>query len=499
MIRSHARLPLSAWALCVLGTAPVVAGTRPEVPVTVQDADLAERLFRSGERAHAARSYKEALDTWAQLLQSAPKSDQAAQALLALARHQLSVEGKPEAALPHLDRIKAEHMKSSVAAEALVLRGEILAQLARRAGDLKDAVAEFNRVLDLFPDHPAASDALLGLGRAARDQAQWGSALSRIMEAYRVAPEGPQAASALLESAELMDQLGDLPGCLRQLQRVRTLWPQSPQASEAAWRLAVRIRHRIQKPAFRFQGVWPANRAKWLKTPTLLTLSPTGEVLVYQNEVDRVTVIRNGEAVPVGPLAPSVKAMVAGPKDSLFLLSTKSGLIREAGVLPLPALGSPTGAFLDRWGTLWISDSKVPGLTLISPDGASRTLPTPAAVALAPHPSGGALLAADGNRALILVGPEGQTLLNIPYGKDLPTAFRNVVALATDGAGQTAALVEGGDFGEGVVVFGPDGAVLRSATFKSLGVSGRITSLALDREGGILLCDRRNDTLLRLF
>ena len=64
--------------------------------------------------------------------------------------------------------------------------------------------------------------------------------------------------------------------------------------------------------------------------------------------------------------------------------------------------------------------------------------------------------------------------------------------------GQIAALVDGGDFGEGVVIFGPDGAVLRQATFKALGISGRITSLAMDRSGGLILCDRRNDLLIRL-
>ena len=30
------------------------------------------------------------------------------------------------------------------------------------------------------------------------------------------------------------------------------------------------------------------------------------------------------------------------------------------------------------------------------------------------------------------------------------------------------------------------------------GISGRITSLAMDRSGGVILCDRRNDVLFRL-
>jgi hypothetical protein len=58
-------------------------------------------------------------------------------------------------------------------------------------------------------------------------------------------------------------------------------------------------------------------------------------------------------------------------------------------------------------------------------------------------------------------------------------------------------LVEGGDF-EGVVLWGPDGALLRRATFKELGISGGFRAIALDRQGGIILADRTNDLLIRI-
>ena len=63
--------------------------------LTAQDADMAERLFLSGERAYAARAYGEALETWNQLLQSSPKSPFAAQALLRMARHQHQPQRRP--------------------------------------------------------------------------------------------------------------------------------------------------------------------------------------------------------------------------------------------------------------------------------------------------------------------------------------------------------------------------------------------------------------------
>jgi hypothetical protein len=72
------------------------------------------------------------------------------------------------------------------------------------------------------------------------------------------------------------------------------------------------------------------------------------------------------------------------------------------------------------------------------------------------------------------------------------------VALAADPLGDLAVITSGGDFGDGVVVYGPDGTVLRQARFRDLGLNGRFVSLAVDRAGGLILADRRNDSLIRL-
>ena len=483
-------LRLPAALLCVM---PVLAQT------PTQDAGLAERLYRSGDRAYSDKGYKEALETWAQLLQAAPRSSYAPQVLLRLARHQVEIEQKPEAAMPYLDRLRSEFIKAPEAAEGLLLRGVLLARQARRPADLKDAMAEFNRVLDLFPDAPACAEARLQLGRAWRDQGQAGRALPFFIDAFRLCEESPTAAPAMLEAAKALDTLGDLPGCLRLLQRLRAKAPQSPEAREAEWRTALLVKQRLQKPPLKNEGPWPAGRTKWLKTPILLATAPDGDLLLFQNDLDHAFRLHGGELTPQGPSAPGTRAMVAAPSGPLWLL-TKAGLLREdsSTALPLGQLGAISGAALDRWGTLWVADAKTPALTLFPLEGASRTVACPTASALAPIPTGGVIIAADADRKLLFLDPDGQPRTIVPYGKDLPAAFRTVTALAADGAGQVAALVDGGEFGEGVVIYGPDGAVLRQATFKALGITGRITSLALDHSGGVILCDRRNDLLIRL-
>jgi hypothetical protein len=144
-----------------------------------------------------------------------------------------------------------------------------------------------------------------------------------------------------------------------------------------------------------------------------------------------------------------------------------------------------------------MSDARNPALMLLAPDGTSRSLPSPTAVALAPLPGGGAVLASDSNRSLHFLNSQGVPQLTVPYGKDLPGPFRYVLAMASDPLGHVAAIVDGGDF-EGVILWGPDGQVLRSATFKALGIAGKFRAIALDRQGGIILADRSNDLLIRL-
>ncbi|MBI4911742.1 MAG: tetratricopeptide repeat protein [Acidobacteria bacterium] len=461
-----------------------------------QEHGVAERLYLSGDRAYAARSFAEALESWNQVLQQEPRSPYAARALYRIARHHAD-EGRPQQALPLIEKLKSEHLSSPWAGEGMLLRGSLLAQAARRPQDLREAMGEYHRVLDLFPDLPSAPEAHARLGQAWKDQGSWGRALHHFLEASRLDPRSLVGLQATLQAAELLDLTGDLQGCLRMLQRVRDLGPGTALAEEAGWRLAVRIRHRLLRGPLRSEGPWPGGRTKWLKTPTLLATGPKGELFIYQDDLDRAAELRGDQLVPVGPTGRNAKAMVAGPAGSPWLVLSKQPVLRDEGVLGTAGPAAPGGAFMDRWGTLWLSDAKNPSLLLVAPDGSSRSIPSPTAVALAPLPGGAAVLASDSNRSLHFINAQGQPQLTVPYGKDLSGPFRSVLSLCSDPLGHIAAIVDGGDF-EGVVLWGPDGQVLRSATWKSLGISGKFRAIALDRAGGILLADRSNDLLVRL-
>jgi TolA-binding protein len=462
-----------------------------------QDEDIAERLYQSGERAYTTKSYTEAFETWNQLLQSSPKSPFAAQALLRMARHFVEVENKPGDALPLLDKLKANHIKTPYAAEGMLLRGTILAADSHKPQELKEAMAEFNRVLDLFPDHPAVQEARYQLGLAFKIQGQWGRALQNFTEVMRLDPTATIAPKAQLQAAEVLDLMGDLPGCLRLLQGIRNQFPQSPEAAEAAWRIDVRVKFRIQKPPLKSEGPWPQGKQKWLKTPILLAVKPSGSLIIYQDGPDQAFLLKDTELVPVGTAGHSAKALLLGPHDQTWLVSAKQGLVREDGTfMSLGVFSAPTGAFLDAWGNLWVGDSRASAIGFFPIEGDPHPIPSPSAVGLAPLPNGGAVLASDSNRSLMFLDAAGQPRITIPYGKDFPVPFKYVVALCSDALGHVAAIVDG-EF-EGVAIWGPDGTLLRSATFKTLGISGKFRAIALDHQGGVILADRSNDLLIRL-
>jgi len=463
-----------------------------------QEGELAERLFRSGERAYAAKAYPEALETWNQLLQQAPRSDFAAQALLALARHQLEVARRPDAALPLLERIKAEHLRSPWAADAMLLRGGILAARAHGPQELREALAEYNRVVDLFPGHPLQQQTRVQMGDACRQLGQWGRALENYVQAIRLDPATDLARDAQLQAAGTLDLMDDLTGCLRMLQDLRNQAPQSTQAAQAEWRIRGLVKQRLQKPPPRSLGPWPEGRQKWLKTPTLLATGPDGELALYQDGLDQAFRLKAGQLVPAGAPVKGARAMVVTGAGQVWLVNGRQGVVKEDAPAPAgpPALQSPTGAALDGWGNLWVSDAKAPAIQVTPPEGAPWQVPAPGVTALAPLADGGVAAAADGNRTLLFLDAQGRPRLTLPYGKDLPAPFRSVLALAADPLGHLAALVEG-EF-EGIVVWGPDGSVLRSATFKALGLNGRFRALAFDRQGCLILADRSNDLLIRI-
>jgi hypothetical protein len=180
-------------------------------------------------------------------------------------------------------------------------------------------------------------------------------------------------------------------------------------------------------------------------------------------------------------------------------LLTEEGLAKSSSAAPSPLNGLThiKGAALDRWKRLWIADSKTAGLTVLAPPASASVIPGVALDALTAT-RGGMAGATDAGRKLLLFDANGKVRKEIPYGLGLGAPYKECVALAADPLGDLAVLTSGGDFGEGVAVYGPNGDILRQARFKDLGLNGRFVSLVLDRSGGILLADRRNDTLIRL-
>jgi len=125
------------------------------------------------------------------------------------------------------------------------------------------------------------------------------------------------AQSVNLQTAEILDIMGDGPGCLRMLQALRNRSPRSPEAEEAAWRIQVRVKQRITRPPLKSTGPWPAGRQKWLKTATLLATGPAGELYIYQDDLDRAFLLKEGNLE-------SVKEVLSRKARAAYLIGNAS-------------------------------------------------------------------------------------------------------------------------------------------------------------------------------
>lgn len=376
---------------------------------------------------------------------------------------------------------------------ATLERAEALAQGARTVQDLVAAETEYLRIME---GGGLDSRALLGLGRILMRRGQPGAALVACTEVIGLDPHGPEGAQALLLGATALDRTGDGPGALAFLQRAAEGFPDTAEGLEARRRLDILARHRLVRPPLASLGRHPEGRGDWLKTPTALTLDASGRLALYQDGLNQAFRLEGTDLVPVGPSLKDVRALAFSTEGRLGLLAPKIGLWLEGSATSVPLAGQPGGLASDGWHGFWVSDAKAGGLMHVGPEGAPRTLPAPAFAWLAPLPGGGVVGACEATRTLHYVDAAGQSRLTIPYGKELPAPFRQILALASDPEGHVAALVDG-DY-EGVVIWGPQGQVLRHATFKGLGISGRFRALVFDREGCLLLADRSGDQLFRL-
>lgn len=410
----QATLVLLLAGLTVAPASLARADDRPKVLL-----QAAERRAEEGDAEGAREDYE-------QLVRQFAESAEAPEALLRIAQ---SLRGSPEEALATVDRLLTDYPRAFPAAEALLLKAELMIAVAAGPEELEKVRSDLAKVWLLFPAHTAPE--LEARSRARVLDAELALRLDLGREAMSsclevIERERPSAWTAKAHVGLALSQLreGDWRAGAENLQAAID----SGLADAATEALARRRLSLIHRRHLRSGGTWhsagPGDiEGAELRRPTAIAADDAGSLLIYDDrdshlfkvspggaienrwslrgaerpswgrEGQALLALKEGVAVPSEPArhvftAPgktrSLEGLVAvelGPYGDWYLLTSGSaGLVafdaaREQGRTLHSADGDPVDLASDARGRLYILERKSRRVVRLDPAlGESETL-----------------------------------------------------------------------------------------------------------------------------
>jgi tetratricopeptide (TPR) repeat protein len=224
---------LAIGVVLALGTSLVAQTT---------DEDVARRQLESGRAFLRQGNYTEALKDFRAVADTHASSSVADAALLEIAKYYFDVAEDYPSASTAVDDILKKYATSHSAPDAYVLAGRLALARSHQPADLDAAVANFDRVIRLFPASTAVPSALELLGETSWYGGKFDDALSYLGRVEAEYSTTLAAADAYLAESRVLVARGDPTAAMEELQQVRNRWPSSAEAVTALARTTVLFR-----------------------------------------------------------------------------------------------------------------------------------------------------------------------------------------------------------------------------------------------------------------
>lgn len=485
---------LRTGAIAALLTAGVAA--QPDVE------DQARRQLESGREFFRTGRYDEALKDFQTVAEGYPTSRVADDALLAIGQYQLEIAHDAAAARQTAENLFRRYATGDSAPMGYVLAGRATIQLDPSTAGLDSALASFDRVPRLFPGSEAVAPALYYGADVLRRAARPEEALDRLREVALQFPRSTWAARAGLLEGRLLVGAGEPVEALNAFQRVVRRFPDSAEATTAIERNTILYRLHLRPrgdAVFSDSGRAITGRSDRLRDIDTMALLPDGQIAVAGGPG---VLVLNETGAPVRQAPASEPQQLWADARGRLLIVQKAFVSREtdSGLkrLALTAVqsGQPkllqdisAGAELPT-GDLLVADRDLRAVARFQPDGRFAGIFAQGRFrTLTVGPSDQVALLHDDGRDVTIAGRDGKVLARIPArgtGYDLSAAED----LDYDVLGHLYVLVR-----DGVVVFGPDGRMIR--TFSS-GPDGfhNARALAVDPAGRLFVYDDDQERVL---
>lgn len=479
-----------------------VEGPAGAQPASRSD-DQAKRLLDDGRIDLANGRSKQGLDALETIVSGFPGSSWADDALLEMGRYAEEVDKDADKARDFYDQIAKKYPQSDSAPLAYLRMGRLAFSTAATQAALDDALANFQRVIRLYPESPAVPEALVASARVFRRAGRFDSATDSARRAVLDHPESSVAPEAQFELGLSLTMAGDPLLGLEEFQRVRTRYPDSPAAARALNATTALFRiHGGDRPVFLKDPAYASPGGEVLKDVRGLAVTPDGLTWIASNKTKSALSFDPSFALKMGLPAEDPQTLAVSPRGDIVFAARLAVKVGAHDVFSYAAPSNKPGIMenLDRIGaaTVLVSGDtlvsdlrrkrvvRFKGSTFVSifPDSSEREV-----IKILTSPRGDAVMLRKDDKSVEVYDDSGRQAFKLgPRGPGFE--WKKPVDVAMDAFSNLYVA----DEDQGVFMFSPKGELMASFGASDVRKTGAI---AIDLTGAVLVYDDRAQALVR--
>ena len=247
--------------------------------------EQAKRLLDDGRNDLAQGRTRQGLDAFQTVVTGFSNSEYADDALLEMGHYAEEVEKDPARAREIYDQIAKKYPQGDAAPGAYLQMGHIAFSTASSQAELDQALANFQRVIRLYPESAFVPRALVASAAVFRRAGRFDSAIDSARRAVLLHPSGDVAPEAQFELALSLATAGDFLTAMEEFQRVRSLYPASAPAAQALNATTALYRlYGNDRPLFQKDPAFSLLAGDVLKDVRALAIAPSGVLWVASNK-----------------------------------------------------------------------------------------------------------------------------------------------------------------------------------------------------------------------
>ncbi len=497
-IRNIAGLVLLGWS-----------GAVSAAPVQDGPSDIARKHLESGLQFYNQERYKQALNDFQIIVSSMAETDYADDAMLHIGEYYLEVERDFEQAEQSFAALLQRYPTGDKAPGAYYFLGQVALRSDRSGKALDDAMANFQRVIRLYPQSEFVAPALTATGLALERLGRWQEAVDVYSQVVTEHTNSRSAPGAQVGIGRSTVRLGNPFQGMLELQRARNQWPDSAEAAGALDLLTLVFRFyanpRFGRP-ISFQKDTAFNpQVQKFKGVLAVRVSSSG-IHVLEKGNKRVVTFDNNGRLAGTQAAADPRSLSIDPWGILVVANQKALIIGgRAMVLKVPDEKGPKplekirAATRDRFGELYVYDESQKKVLRFDPSGNVKgPFPdtTPREVLLLEVDTSGNIIIMDKkDRGLQVYTPDGVRTARLQK-RGAKWNLKKPVDVAVGPAGYVYLLDE--NSGQ-VAVFDPSYEFVALLTGSNLGggALGKPKTLDVDGTGALYVYDDKAKTVIR--